>query len=442
MKTRFNILTILLSVFVVSVNAQSGDRFGGNKEACGRNYTIYYELYRMKNYTDAIPFWQKTIEICPKFSLTLWKNGEKMYVDKIKNTAASPKREILLDSLLWIYDQRILHFGNDKRAGKGYVIGRKGLATHNYRKSDADKAYNLLTQSIKIEGNNSKADIILTFMQVSRHLYTEGILNPEDVLIDFEICMSIIDDNLLRDPSGKNFKLAKEGVEKHFTKSGAANCDALISVYIKQFDRNKTNSEWLAKISRHLKTSGCTDSEFYMDLYLARFAMSPEGGDAHNLAQRYIKAANYKDAESFLIMSLDLGVEDNEKAQVFYELAYLEFTHFKDYKKARDYARKAIEIRPNWGAPYLLIGKVYIEARTSAFSDNFDQLTVFWVAIDQFAKAKNVDPLVNDKALLLINTYSRHLPKTETLFYYALKKGDAYLVKAWINEKTTVRARD
>ncbi|MEA1875827.1 MAG: tetratricopeptide repeat protein, partial [Bacteroidota bacterium] len=107
-----------------------------------------------------------------------------------------------------------------------------------------------------------------------------------------------------------------------------------------------------------------------------------------------------------------------------------------------NYARKAIEIRPDWGEPYLLIGRIYIDARSSAFPDKFDQTTVIWAAIDQFTKAKAVDPKVRDKTEGLIKSYSVLLPPAETLFYYALKKGDDYLVKSWLNEKTTVKARD
>lgn len=442
MKLWFTILAFMISGFLIPGVAQSGDRFGGDKEACGRNYTIYYELYKLKNYKEAIPYWQKTVEICPRFSLTLWKNGEKMYLYKIKNSDNEDEIDVLVDSLLWIYDQRMLYFGDDKRSGTGYVIGRKGLVILHHRKSEADKAYNLLSESIKIDGTKSKADIILTYMQVSRFLYAEGVLNSENVLNDFETCMNIIEENLLLDPGSTNFNKAKNGVEQHFTKSGAADCDALINLYSKQFETKKDDNGWLSKIARQLKRTGCADGDFYMDISLAQFELNPNGEDAHNLAKKFLQSEDFTDALSFLMISLDLGVEDNEKAHVYYELAYVQFSQLKDFKKARDYARKAIEIRPNWGDLYLLIGKIYIDARTTAFTEDFDQATVFWAAIDQFAMAKKVDPEVSDKAKELIRTYSAHFPKTETLFYYALKKGDKYQIKGWINEKTTVRGID
>lgn len=442
MKVFLSIAVLLLAGFSSISSAQSGDKFGNNKEACGRNYTIYHELYKNKNYTEAIPFWQNTIEICPELSLSLWKNGEKMYKSKIQDTPESQKREILIDSLLWIYDQRILFFGDNPKAGTGYVLGKKGLALAKFRKTEAHQAYNFLSESLKIEGDNSKPDAVLTLMKISRHLYSERILGSEEVLNDFEACMIIIEKALTKNPNNKTFQLVKESVEMNFTKSGAADCDVLISIYLKQFKENQNNAEWLSKTARQLRITGCTDNEFFMGLSLARFELDPGAEDAHVLGQKYIKSGNYPEAVSFLIKSIDLGIKDNEKAQIYYELAYIHFSHMTEYEKARNYARNAIEIRPDWGEPYLLIGRIYIDARSSAFPDKFDQTTVIWAAIDQFTKAKAVDPKVRDKAEGLIKSYSVLLPPTETLFYYALKKGDDYLVKSWLNEKTTVKARD
>ncbi len=442
MRIRFILVTILIAGFFSFSSAQSIDRFGGNKDACGRNYTIYYEMYKLKNYAGAIPFWQKTIDICPRFSISLWKNGEKMYQHKIKNSPDSPEKEMLIDSLMWIYDQRMLYFGDDQRAGTGYVLGRKGLALLNFRKSDAEKAYDLLSESIKIEGNNSKSDVVLTYMQASRFLYKDGILSAENVLSDFETCTEIIKENLSKDPGNNNFLRASEGIEKHFINSGAANCEALVSVFSKQFESNRSDAEWMAKISRQLKTAGCSDNAFFQELALAQFELNPSGDDAHKLAQTHLKKGDFEEALPFLIPCIRLGVEDNEKAQVYYELAYIQFSHFKAYEEARNYARKAIEIRPNWGDPYLLIGRVYIDARKTAFTGEFDQTTVLWVAIDEFAKAKKADPEVREQADALIKSYSKLFPRTEALFFYTLKKGDPYQVKGWINAQTTVRASD
>ena len=124
---------------------------------------------------------------------------------------------------------------------------------------------------------------------------------------------------------------------------------------------------------------------------------------------------------------------------MYYELAHINFTNYKEYRTSRRLALRAIEVRPNWGDPYLLIGQIYIAARQDIYEEDFDQSTVFWAAIDKFARAKAVDPEVADKANDMIRQYSKYFPTSETAFYYGLKEGEAYKIAGWINESTKVR---
>ena len=47
-------------------------------------------------------------------------NGTKLYSTFIDNETDEAKKDLLIDTLEWFYDQRIAHFGNE-----GYVRGRK-----------------------------------------------------------------------------------------------------------------------------------------------------------------------------------------------------------------------------------------------------------------------------------------------------------------------------
>ena len=439
------LLTGSLFNFAFGQSDKSGqltDKYGKDKDACGRNYTIYYEQYRVKNYVDAIPFWQKTIEICPAFSANLWKSGEKMYRYKISKSENPEEKENLVDSLLWILDQRIQYFGTDLKYGEGYLIGKKGVALITLKKESSSEAYQYLKKSTQIEQIKSKADVVLHYMKASVSLYSDGELNEIDVLQDYESCMQIIDENLLRKPGDRNFTAVKDAVASTFLKSGAADCKALVSLFSKQFHDNKSDENWINKVERQLKASGCTDQDFYLDVAVAKLDLFPEGNKAHNLAQFLMKRESFESAINYLLLSLDYGVDETEQAEVYYELAYLYYSHLRKFPEARDFAKKATLLNPEWGDPYLLIGKIYIDARSAAFNDSFEQTAVLWAAIDQFSIAQEQDPNVNEKAKDLISTYSAYFPLKETLFFHTLKSGDSYKIKSWINEMTTVRSRD
>ena len=81
------------------------------------------------------------------------------------------------------------------------------------------------------------------------------------------------------------------------------------------------------------------------------------------------------------------------------------------YSKARQYCQKALEVNPNYGNAYLLIGKMYAATSKSVFpNDGVLARAAYNAAIDKFEKAKQVDPSVAEEANTLISSYRAHLP--------------------------------
>ena len=89
------------------------------------------------------------------------------------------------------------------------------------------------------------------------------------------------------------------------------------------------------------------------------------------------------------------------------------------------------------------MGIVYGRAR-GIFDDPVLNKSIYWVAVDQFNRAKQVDnseKTVQD-ANNLIRQYSEHFPSKEEIFMHPeLSEGAAFYVGGWINENTTVRSR-
>ena len=99
------------------------------------------------------------------------------------------------------------------------------------------------------------------------------------------------------------------------------------------------------------------------------------------------------------------------------------------YSKARQYCQKALEVNPNYGNAYLLIGKMYAATSKSIFpNDGVLARAAYNAAIDKFEKAKQVDPSVAEEANTLISSYRAHLPSTEEIFMHPdLEKGNLSL---------------
>ena len=112
----------------------------------------------------------------------------------------------------------------------------------------------------------------------------------------------------------------------------------------------------------------------------------------------------------------------------------------KKYSQAISQTIKALQIKPDWGEAYLLQGNIYISGAKSCGND-FEQTTVYWLAVDCFVKAKS-DDKVKDIAVKSINTYSKYFPNKETCFFNGVQSGEKYTIGCWINQTTLARTVD
>jgi hypothetical protein len=112
-----------------------------------------------------------------------------------------------------------------------------------------------------------------------------------------------------------------------------------------------------------------------------------------------------------------------------------------NFQAARTLAIRAADAKPNWGAPYILIGKAYASSANAVGTNEFEKNAVYWVAVDKFMKAKSVDPAIAEEANEQIRLYSAHFPPKTELFMQGFQLGDTYTVGGWINERTTVREK-
>ena len=94
------------------------------------------------------------------------------------------------------------------------------------------------------------------------------------------------------------------------------------------------------------------------------------------------------------------------------------------------------------GRCYIIIGMCY--AATQLYPQDAKgrilNKTVYWVAVDKFVKAKQVDPSVEAQANEFINSYSKYYPTKEERFDLPNEfSGSTYYVGGWIGENTNIR---
>lgn len=435
-------LLITLSTVVVfgQKGVDDGSKYGHGEDSvrCVKNLSLYREYVKQGNFAPAIAPWQIVYTECPKSSKYIYIDGAKMITEAIEKETDAANKKLLVDSLMEVYDTRIKYFGQ-----LGYVLGRKGIDYKNFSENTPENlkiAYDFLKKSLETERAQSGAQELFTFMQISKDLFTAKSIEGTQVVSDYGLVSDLIDQNIKKQPSDVNMIKAKEAVDQIFESSGAASCDDLVPYYTQKFKETPEDKEFLKKAVSLLSATKCSNAEIYFKILNKLYTIEPTLDVVYELANLNRIKENYTEASKLYKQAIELQQDKLIKSRYYIELGDLT-RRDGNYPLARTYALNAIENDPTSGVAYMLIGHIYAGASKSCSEDEFEQKTVYWAAVDKFAKAKSVDPSLTDQANELIDTYKVHFPDNETIFFYGLKVGDNYTIKCWINEATSVRSR-
>lgn len=427
------IITVLL--LVTTIANVNGQKYGKDSIECLQNLSTMQEFVKIKVYDYAIKSWLYVFDNCPQASKNIYLHGIKIYKHLLKKSDKERKPD-LVDTLMLIYDRRIENFGQ-----KGYVRGRQANDLLKYDKGRIEEAYAYLEESISLQKNKTEAAVALTFIMTSINLSKMDKLTCDQVVKNYSTVNSIVTYNLDKNPNDSKFNGVKDNIESLFSNSECSSCENLIALFEPQYEENIDNIDFHKNTTRILSKKDCEDSEFFEKSAEQLYSLEPSSEAAYSLAKLFNNKGDDKKYTDYMLEAINRENDNIQKATYYYQLSAFEMTENKNNQKARTYALKAIENNPNWGDPYLLIGNLYASSSKKCGENDFQQSAVFWVAVDKFIRAKNVDPNVVDKANESIQKFSVYFPTKEDIFFHGFQEGDNYSVNCWINEKTTVRAR-
>lgn len=447
-KKSFAILGIVIGMLLfINVQAQSdeGSKFGSDSVKCIENNSLYYEFYKQwksSNYKneawkDAMPPWRWVFINCPASTKNIYLHGEKLIDEVLKHETDKASKDLYIDTLMMVYDKRIQYFGKE-----GYVLGKKGSDLYKLRPSSYEQSYNILKKSIDLEGNKSSGESMIYYFRSAEKMVKLGNADTSILVDIYDQTSVIIEYNMANAKDDKNLKKwenIKGNIELSF--EPWAKCEDLISLYTIKFNDAPEDIELLKKITKILDKKDCTDSELFFKATENLHKAEPSARTAELTGKMYIKRELYVEAIPYLKDAINLYEDDQDRADVDYLLANVYF-QLKRFADARSECYATLKIRPNDGKAYLLIGDLYASSAKQCGDGDFYSKVAYWVAVDKYIKAKNVDPEVEELARTKINTFTQYFPATEQIFFHDLKEGDSFTVECWINETTKVRASD
>lgn len=414
-------------------------------EECIMNISLFNESAKNKQYADAVEPWYAVYNECPNAGKAIYTRGPQILAWQISQAQSEEEKAQYKSTLMQMYDKRIKYFGNDPKYPTAYILGQKGLDYCEFFTEDELKlpAYQWLKQSVEGMGAESNINVVKKFTEVSNNIYKS---DPEkyaaQYIADYQLASDVFN-KIANNPTNKyaeNAKQYKESVDAFFAASGAATCDKLDELYAQTVKDNAQNIEMLGKIMKLFRRVGCTESDVYFMAAESSHKLQPTAESAAGCAAMSAKKGDYKAAVAYYDQAAELAEEDEDKANYLYNNAVYYYNNLGQYATARQYAKRSLEVIPDQGRCYLLIGLMY--ASSKPYDDAVLNKTVFWAAVDKFVKAKQVDPSVTEEANKLIAAYSKYFPTTEEIFFNAsagLVKGKPFNVGGWIGETTICR---
>ncbi len=178
------------------------------------------------------------------------------------------------------------------------------------------------------------------------------------------------------------------------------------------------------------------------------YEMNPNYANTRKLADIYLADGNYQSAIPYLEETIERAETDVQRKETTLELAET-YQQIDELQKARDYARRAINLDSNYGEAYMRMAAIYartVSQCTGGQALEREDRTVYWLIIDYLEKAKSADSSLASNANNRIESYKSAMPTSEHKFFRGWETGDSFNINgdigecyAWINETTTVR---
>jgi len=181
-------------------------------------------------------------------------------------------------------------------------------------------------------------------------------------------------------------------------------------------------------------------------LQVEMYQANPNFENTMRMAEYAAGQAQYAEAIRFFREALTRTDDARRQAEINLQIAE-NLLNQRNLQGARDHARRAQRLAPNWGNPFIVEAQVYAQAVTECSStlDRIDK-AVYWLVLDLLERAQRVDPSVSQTVQRQIATYRGVIPNPEEKFYMNWNEGDTIRIDAslkecyaWIAESTRVR---
>jgi tetratricopeptide (TPR) repeat protein len=443
MKTLSKLLTGLIVIIGINSSALAQQAsYGSDPDQCKKQLSYLKFGVEGGDMDAGLAAWRTIVKLCPQASPNVYGSwGTSALEYKVENAKDADEKAKYVDTLMMNYDYRLQYFPQRFKADD--VAMRKAVALINYAPERYEQIISLIEKYLEVAGDKADASMIPQMFQQTKLMFEKKMKTTEDVMDAYDKAMAIIDAKLKNKQNDEALLKAKGEVEGLFiTIPELSSCENLIAIYEPRFKANPSDKELLNKIVFTLQGRQCQESQLFSDAAEALYKVDPNEKTAMALVTLFILKGDYEKAILYINNTLGILADSAEKSKLEVQLATIYLNQMNSPSQALKAARAALVNDPNNANAQLIVASVYARMAANASCGEFDSKAVFWVVVDSFNKAKQLDPSIASDVNKSINQFSQYFPSKEDIFMNGLAEGASYTVSCGgISATTTIRGK-
>jgi tetratricopeptide (TPR) repeat protein len=442
MKVMKRILLIVLLVFPALANAQDACKgFNWPEDPAQRaiaeeKNVLYTDALRNNNFQAAQKPHMWFLKNAPNFNTSIYINGVKIYNGLIEATEDEAKKNVLIDSLMLIYDMRREYCNEEAE-----VVSRKAFDSYRHTIRNTDKLQenlDLFDEAFELNPTDLPYYMMLPYMNVIRYnVKINKNLDELQILERYNKIAEILERQVAAETDlAKKDKLIEiqSAVDALLLEMVDMDCDFVKENLEPKFKADPTNIKLAKQIFKFMLEGKCTDDPLWLETGELIAENDPSFGLFKNLAIKAQTAGDTEKAENLFNKALEYATTPADKADIYSRFAA---TRAEQGRKAeaRSMYYKALEADPSNKDLYTSIGLLYFNSfdQCKGEEDIVKDRAVFLAAYDMFQKAGNSNMAAKAK---------EQFPSKEEIFTVNREVGQTIEVGCWIGESTTIRTRD
>ena len=397
------------------------------------------EAIDAKDFKRATEYFQQLLNNCPAASQQTFARGVTIYKNKAQRARSVQERKTFIDSILYIYDQRVIYFGDHSKNGKDYILDMKARDMLKYCTTDRPLLRAGLKDAVDagIECGTTHLDIASSYFKYLCEDYEyDDNVTSDMILAEYERLTPLFAEVSAEDEQYRDI------FETSFGTSGAASCENLEQLFSQKLAADPNNEALLSQAVALMSRAQCT-SDFFFATTEKYYTIKPSSETALFLAQGFKNRGENDKALKYLREALAVETDPAKKEPLYVQISLIEMSK-NNHAAAMEAARELRGINPENGYAYFIFGQCY--AATTCPEDKIGGSSVYWAAYDAMAQAVNLlkdEPEVQKAAQQLMSAYRAAFPVQEACFFAELTAGDRYTIRCGYasGQSTTVRYR-